>query len=108
VLEVGLRDHGDADRTVTALSSVGHHAPARDGSVVEMTVDDGAQAAMSALRALDAEGIVPIRFTLREPSLDDVFLALTGRRADGGGDPEHAAASTSAGPTVGSGSGGKP
>ncbi len=113
VLEVGLHDHDAAARTVAALAPIGPHAPSRDGSVVELTVDDGAQAAMAALRALDAEGIVPTRFTLREPSLDDVFLALTGRRADDGADGgsdggaglEHAGSSSSSGPAVGVGAG---
>jgi oleandomycin transport system ATP-binding protein len=54
---------------------------------------------MEALRSLDRQGIVPTAFTLREPSLDDVFLALTGRRAEvgdgtqedeeNGGEPDH-------------------
>jgi hypothetical protein len=34
---------------------------------------------MEALRVLDQHDIEPVTFTLREPSLDDVFLALTGR-----------------------------
>ncbi len=112
VLEVGLHDHDDAARTVVALASIGPHPASRDGSVVEMTVDDGAQAAMAALRTLDAEGIVPTRFTLREPSLDDVFLALTGRRADDGSDepvagPERAGSSPPSGSAVGAGPGGR-
>ena len=37
---------------------------------------------MIALRALDAEGIAPQTFNLREPSLDDVFLSLTGHRTE--------------------------
>ena len=47
-----------------------------------MTTDDGARLLVDALRALDAEGIVPAGLTVREPSLDDVFLALTGRHAE--------------------------
>jgi hypothetical protein len=34
------------------------------------------------LRALDGDGIVPSTLTVREPSLDDVFLALTGHHAE--------------------------
>ena len=34
------------------------------------------------LRALDTEGIAPHTFNLREPSLDDVFLSLTGHRTE--------------------------
>jgi ABC-2 type transport system ATP-binding protein len=34
---------------------------------------------MAALRVLDKAGITPKDLGLRRPSLDDVFLALTGR-----------------------------
>jgi hypothetical protein len=39
---------------------------------------------MEALRALDGKGLAPTSLALREPSLDDVFLALTGRHAEPG------------------------
>ncbi|MGO9028804.1 MAG: ATP-binding cassette domain-containing protein [Acidimicrobiales bacterium] len=92
VLEVGLHDHLDAERTATLLVPVGSHPPNRSGNVVEVTVDNGPEAAMVALRALDQERITPTTFTIREPSLDDVFLALTGRRAEDDTDGDHAAA----------------
>jgi hypothetical protein len=41
---------------------------------------------MEALRMLDAQALSPTTFVLREPSLDDVFLALTGKRTDTGQD----------------------
>jgi ABC-2 type transport system ATP-binding protein len=60
--------------------------------VVEVTVDNGPVDAMEALRSLDQAGITPTTFTLREPSLDDAFLALTGHRTeDGDGEDESAA-----------------
>jgi ABC-2 type transport system ATP-binding protein len=34
------------------------------------------------LRSLDANGITPATLAVREPSLDDVFLVLTGRHVD--------------------------
>jgi daunorubicin resistance ABC transporter ATP-binding subunit len=82
VLEVGLASLEDAARTAPLLDALGDHATSLNGTVVEVTVDDGPRAAMAGLRALDQEGIVPLSFTLREPSLDDVFLALTGRRTE--------------------------
>ncbi len=82
VLEVGLGTVDDASRTVALLTSLGPHQPAQNGTVVEVTVDDGPASAMAGLRSLDQEGITPSSFTLREPSLDDVFLALTGRRTE--------------------------
>jgi daunorubicin resistance ABC transporter ATP-binding subunit len=86
VLEVGLHSHDDAARARAVLAAVGSHAPNANGTVVEVTVENGAEAAMEALRSLDQQGIVPTAFTLREPSLDDVFLALTGRRAETDGE----------------------
>jgi ABC-type multidrug transport system ATPase subunit len=82
VLEVGLSTTEDASRTAELVGVLGTHAPVVNGTVVEVTVDDGPTSAMAGLRALDQEGITPTTFTLREPSLDDVFLALTGRRAE--------------------------
>ncbi|MHB1710532.1 MAG: ATP-binding cassette domain-containing protein [Acidimicrobiales bacterium] len=82
VLEVGLSDQADAGRTAAVLNAIGPHSPNINGRVVEVTVDNGPSAAMEALRSLDAEGITPTAFTLREPSLDDVFLALTGHRTE--------------------------
>jgi hypothetical protein len=43
---------------------------------------------MEALRILDGQGLAPTTFVLREPSLDDVFLALTGKRTDDEADPD--------------------
>jgi len=98
VLEVGLSSLEDAGRTTAVLASVGSHAPVANGTVVEVTVDEGPQAAMEALRSLDGQGVTPVSFTLREPSLDDVFLALTGRKTEEDG-PD--------GGTSGGGGGGK-
>jgi len=82
VLEVGLDSFDDARRTTELFASLGTHTPMVNGSVVEVTVDDGPSSAMAGLRLLDQAGVVPTAFTLREPSLDDVFLGLTGRRAE--------------------------
>jgi hypothetical protein len=87
---VGLGSIEDAQRTVGLLANLGSHAPVINGTVIEMTVDQGPEAAMASLRALDQAGITPSAFALREPSLDDVFLALTGRRTEPETEPEAA------------------
>jgi daunorubicin resistance ABC transporter ATP-binding subunit len=91
VLEVGLDTIDDARRAAELFRPIGSHTPLVSGTVVEVTVDNGPESAMAGLRFLDQAGIVPATFTLREPSLDDVFLALTGRRteneSDQDGDP---------------------
>ena len=55
----------------------------RDVAVTEsallVTVDDGAVAVAPMLRAMDAAGLSPTSITVNRPTLDDVFLTLTGR-----------------------------
>jgi ABC-2 type transport system ATP-binding protein len=83
VLEITLIDAASAARAADLLGSLPTKAPSVVGSTVEVPVTDGSKLPMQALRLLDQEGIQPLFFSLRQPSLDDVFLALTGRRATG-------------------------
>jgi ABC-2 type transport system ATP-binding protein len=46
-----------------------------------VAVDDGSSRLMDALRALDGQGIAVEDVSLRRPTLDEVFLALTGKPA---------------------------
>jgi ABC-2 type transport system ATP-binding protein len=46
---------------------------------LSITVDEGAVAVAPLLRALDAGGLSPTSVNVHRPSLDDVFLTLTGR-----------------------------
>jgi len=50
-----------------------------DGATLRFRVPDGAAALPALLRALDAAGVPPTSVEVRRPSLDDVFLSLTGR-----------------------------
>jgi ABC-2 type transport system ATP-binding protein len=86
VLDVRMPDAQGAAHVASVLAGIGTNEPSVVGTMVELPVDDGPRAAMEALRALDQGGIVPSGFVLREPSLDDVFLALTGRTTEAGGD----------------------
>jgi ABC-2 type transport system ATP-binding protein len=45
-------------------------------------VSTGASALIEVLRSLDAVGIHPLDIALKRPSLDDVFLSLTGHAAE--------------------------
>ncbi len=64
------------------IANLSPKAPNVDGTVIELTVDSGPAAAADALRRIDAAGIVLVGLQLREPSLDDVFLNLTGHKAE--------------------------
>src|SRR5256884_3609198 len=57
------------------------------GSVaVQLASSDGNLAEI--VRALDAEGVVLSQLQIHEPTLDDVFLAKTGRHLEGAGEDE--------------------
>ena len=94
VVEIGLPDEDRAIRAETALAPVVPGRPEREGARVRVTSHDGARFLIEVLRALDAEDLDPGGLTVREPSLDDVFLALTGRHAEPEPEPEPQAVST--------------
>jgi ABC-2 type transport system ATP-binding protein len=81
VIHVGLADPAAALRAANALRDAHAVEASVEGSALELTVDDGARSLVAVLRRLDAAGLVPVGVTVREPSLDDVFLTLTGHRA---------------------------
>ncbi len=53
-----------------------------DHLIVELTVENGPAVGAEVLRALDGASIPVIGMALREPSLDDVFLSLTGHKTE--------------------------
>jgi daunorubicin resistance ABC transporter ATP-binding subunit len=82
VVEVTLPDAATAGRAASLLQTPDRKAPVVDGAMVELTVEDGPRVAAETLRTLDRHGLVVAGMALREPSLDDVFLSLTGHRAE--------------------------
>ena len=82
VIEIGLTDESLARRAHDVLTRTGPSSPDLEDSTVRLTTHESARPLVDALRALDGEGIVPATLTVREPSLDDVFLALTGHHAE--------------------------
>jgi daunorubicin resistance ABC transporter ATP-binding subunit len=86
VIEVGLDDDRAAARAFEVIAPFGVRSPSRTGRVVEVEVADGARTVVQALRALDSHGLDTIELNVREPSLDDVFLSLTGDRRDRDGE----------------------
>ncbi|MFF1903744.1 ATP-binding cassette domain-containing protein [Kitasatospora sp. NPDC058218] len=80
VVLVGLAA-GETERATKALREEPYlrrlEAQGDDG--LRLYLDDGAAAIPRLLRALDGAGVVPGTVQLQRPSLDDVFLARTGR-----------------------------
>ena len=73
---------GAGERAVGLLTTVVDGKVEREGEHLRITTNRGPSALVEILRTLDAAGIEPQSLTVREPSLDDVFLALTGRHAE--------------------------
>jgi ABC-2 type transport system ATP-binding protein len=82
VISVTFADHELAQQAATVLGPVTGKDPAVDGAMVDLTVEEGPKVAAEVLRALDQHEIAVAGLALREPSLDDVFLSLTGHRAE--------------------------
>jgi ABC-2 type transport system ATP-binding protein len=82
VLALSFSSTDDALRAQPLLASLSGKPANIDGTVLEMTVDKGPSVTADALRRIDAAGIELSGLALREPSLDDVFLSLTGHRAE--------------------------
>ncbi|MDP8954304.1 MAG: DUF4162 domain-containing protein [Actinomycetota bacterium] len=86
VLALAFHDPAAAARAAELVAPLATAPALVEGTDVEVAVDDGAQTLVEALRLLDRAGLVVASVALREPSLDDVFLALTGHRAAPTGD----------------------
>ncbi|HEY7430280.1 MAG TPA: ATP-binding cassette domain-containing protein [Streptosporangiaceae bacterium] len=97
---ITLTVSGDADAAKGVLAT---HPGVRESSVngrsLRLTVERGEEALPGVLRALDAAGIGLESIQLARPSLDDVFLTVTGRSlredAPAGPPPERVPASAS-------------
>jgi ABC-2 type transport system ATP-binding protein len=92
IIEVRLGDPAAAQRAHTHLQAIGPNDVLDDGRTVAVTVQDGGRATLEVVRSLDAANLTPEWLTVREPTLDDVFLQLTGHRAEDDADDETASA----------------
>ena len=77
-LEIIANDESDVDAVVSAIAGIGPEEPVASGTEIRLPVSTGPKALMEALRRLDERGIELHDVSLRRPSLDDVFLSLTG------------------------------
>jgi ABC-2 type transport system ATP-binding protein len=80
-LEVMLEDPADADRAIAALSEMCIERPSVDGRAVSAPVSRHKGVIAEAVRRLDNAGVGIDDIRLQRPTLDDVFIALTGHAA---------------------------
>lgn len=81
-IEITVSDTSRIDDAVRAVRSVSAGEPLVEESRVSAPVTGGSTVLVNAIRALDAEGIEVSDLVLRRPTLDDVFMSLTGHAAE--------------------------
>jgi ABC-2 type transport system ATP-binding protein len=83
VVEFTVPDRSRIGDAVAAVSALGEpHADPETGVVSIGVGSGGSDALIEVVRALDAKGVITRGLALRRPSLDDVFLTLTGHAAE--------------------------
>jgi len=81
-LEVRLEAIGQAETAARALMAMSDDPPTMEGDMVVVGVRRRDGAIVDAVRRLDEAAVGVDDITLRRPTLDDVFLALTGHAAE--------------------------
>jgi ABC-2 type transport system ATP-binding protein len=77
---VTIETEGSAESALAALQAVpGIRESSASGQTVRVTVEPGGQQLLAITRALDAAAVPLASIQLARPTLDDVFLTLTGR-----------------------------
>jgi ABC-2 type transport system ATP-binding protein len=85
VVEFTVTDRAKLPAAVEAVSSLGESRPGVDqetGRVQVHAGGKGSEILVEAVRCLDAAGVATAGLALRRPSLDDVFMSLTGHAAE--------------------------
>ena len=92
VVEVHVRDRAEVPTVANALARLGEGEPEIDESTrrIGVRVGAGTDELRRALGALESVGVTPDDVALRPPTLDEVFLALTGRPSEAGTEQEAA------------------
>ena len=80
-IEVTLEDREDLDAAIAALAQVGDDPACEDG-FVRVSPRERRGAIAEAIRRLDDAGVGIADVAVRRPTLDDVFLQLTGHAAE--------------------------
>jgi ABC-2 type transport system ATP-binding protein len=91
-IEVVVRDHAELARAAAVLAPDGSATVEQHTRRVTISAGRGAQQLVEVVGALGDEGIVIDDVGLRRPTLDDVFLTLTGHAAEPGDDEQEEAA----------------
>ena len=85
VVEFTVPDRARIEDAVAAVAPLGEAAPSVDDAAGRISLrvgSRGSEALVETVRRLDAANVTSAGLSLRRPSLDDVFLAITGHAAE--------------------------
>jgi ABC-2 type transport system ATP-binding protein len=81
-LEVTLADRASTDDAIEALVPLAEDRPKCEGGVLALPLRSGRGSIIEAVRRLDGAGVGIDDIAVRRPTLDDVFITLTGHAAE--------------------------
>jgi ABC-2 type transport system ATP-binding protein len=81
VVEIHVED-GDLAAASEALTRLAGDPPVVEGRSLTIPAPEGPRTLTAVVRELDSSEVIPRDIALRKPTLDDVFLTLTGHRAE--------------------------
>jgi len=81
-IDLELARKKDIEAAISALAPLTAGEPKSHGLDVSIPVTNGAGVVVDAVRRLDKAGVKVVDLIVRRPTLDDVFMTLTGRRAE--------------------------
>lgn len=84
VIEFVITNPKQYEIVLRAVENLSSKKPSFDAETFTFTlpVKDGSKALTEVVRALDKAKVVPASLSLHKPSLDDVFLSLTGKKTE--------------------------
>ena len=93
VIEFSVRNPDNAPRAMAAVARFGSAEPSFDADTDRISLRIGSEpdVIFGAMRALEETGVAVTGLELRRPTLDDVFLKLTGRKTEDAGEPTETA-----------------
>ena len=84
MVEFSSRDIKQYEKALQAIEKLSNKKPSFDENSLTVTVPvkDGSKMIVEVVRALDSAKVEPVSLSMHRPSLDDVFLALTGKKTE--------------------------
>jgi ABC-2 type transport system ATP-binding protein len=87
-LDITLESHGDAEAAIAALEPIAAERPALTDGVLRMPIRQRKGTIAEAVRRLNEAGVGIDDVAMTRPTLDDVFLTLTGHSAEADAEAE--------------------